>query len=582
MRDTIFALDTETFYDKEYSVKTLGPVAYVNDPRFDCYLVSIAGDDGFTWVGHPKDAPWDRIAGHTWVSHNRSFDASVYLRLVALGIAPDAGPSEWHCTADLCAFLQFPRSLADACRELFGVALNKGVRSRASGKHYQDELNLDSEMEDYALDDAKYCLRLWVEFGHLWPEHERRLSNLTSLWGFAGIHIDGNRLDQDTATLTRLRWEAEQALPWTKDSDAVVLSVKHLAACCREAGIPPPPSLAMTDDECEAWLEKYGAEYPWVGAMRDWRRTNMLLTKYQAIKARTNAAGRMAYGLKYCGAQHTGRWSGDAGVNVQNLPRGELYGCTLRGVFVPAPGHKFVVADFSQIEPRVLAWLAEDAKLLAEMAAHPDFYEAQARAMGLWDKPEPLKTDKELRHMVKGLNLGLGYGLGWKRFAEMTGMEVKEAKRLVDLYKSKNKPVLKMWDTLDRMAINASKREDRTLKLDLPSGRQITYFNVRSQKGLTAEVVRGGRRTYIWGGFMTENMVQATARELFAAALLRVHEIEDCRVVWHIHDEIVCEVRADQAEAKQREIEAAMIERPEWAADLPLAVESSIEERYTK
>ena len=577
-----YAIDFETFYDKAYSVKTLGPVAYVNDPLFDAYLVSIAGDDGLTWVGNPKDAPWDRIAGAVWLSHNRGFDAAVFLRLVALRTAPDVGPSEWHCTADMCAYLQFPRALADACKELFGVALNKDVRARAAGKHYQDELSLDSEMEDYALDDAKYCLRLWVEYGHLWPEHERRLSNLTTLWGYAGIHVDGERLGRDIAALTRQRWDAEQKLPWTKDSDTVVLSVKHLAACCRDAGIPPPPSLAMTDDDCEAWLEKYGEQYPWVGAMRDWRRTNMLLTKYEAIKARTNPAGRMAYSLKYCGAPHTGRWSGDAGVNMQNLPRGELFGCTLRNVFIPAPGHKFVVADFSQIEPRVLAWLADDSKLLAEMAAHPDFYEAQARAMGLWSGDDPLKSNKELRHMVKGLNLGLGYGMGWKKFAAMTGMETAEAKRLVDLYQSKNKPVLRMWDELERLARVASKREDRTLKLDLPSGRQITYYNLRSQKGLTAEVVRGGRRTYIWGGLMTENMVQAAARELFAAALLRVNEIKDCRVVWHVHDEIICEVRADQAEAKQAEIEAAMIARPGWAKDLPLAVESSVEEAYTK
>ena len=178
--------------------------------------------------------------------------------------------------------------------------------------------------------------------------------------------------------------------------------------------------------------------------------------------------------------------------------------------------------------------------------------------------------------------MGMGYGMGWKKFASITGMEKAEAKRLVDLYQSKNKPVLKMWDTLERLARVASKRDDRTLKLDLPSGRQITYFNVRSQKGLTAEVVRGGRRTYIWGGFLTENMTQAVARELFAAALLRVHDIEDCRVVWHIHDEIVCEVRADLAETKQKEVEAAMIQRPAWAADLPLAVESSIEKEYTK
>lgn len=582
MANTTYAVDFETFYDADYSIKTLGVMAYVNHTKFDAYLVSIAGDDGFEFVGRPKDAPWDRIAEATWVSHNRSFDAAVYLRLVKLGVVLDLGPDEWHCTADMCAYLQFPRALADACKELFGAELRKDVRAAQRGKKYTDELWPDGELAEYAMEDARWCLKLWINYGHLWPDHERRLSHLNTMWGYAGVRVDRDLLDKDAAHLTQLRWNAEQALPWTKDSDAVVLSVKHLAACCRDAGIPPPPSLAMTDDECEAWLDEYGEKYPWVGAMRDWRRTNMLLTKYQAIKARTSPLGVLSYGLKYCGAQHTGRWSGDAGVNMQNLPRGELYGCTLRHVFVPAPGHKFVVADFAQIEPRVLAWLAEDTKLLAEMADHPDYYEAQARAMGLWSNPEPLRTDPKLRHMVKGLNIGLGYGMGWKKYSEITGTEPAEAKRLVDLYQSKNKPVLKMWDQLERLARIAAKRTERILRLDLPSGRQITYFNLRMDKGLTAEVVRGGRRTYVWGGFITENMVQAVAREVFAAALLRVAAIPDCRVVFHVHDEIVCEVGADQAEAKQREIEAAMIARPDWAHDLPVAVESSIEERYTK
>jgi hypothetical protein len=579
-----FAVDFETEFDKSYSVKTLGPVAYVNDTRFNCYLVSICGDDGFEWVGHPKDAPWWQINGGTWVSHNRGFDAAVFLRLLKMGIVPDqVGPSEWFCTADLCAYLQFPRALADACQELFGVKLKKDVRAKQRGKKYPDELWPDSELAEYAMDDARYCLKLWIEYGHLWPDHERWLSHLTTFWGYGGIYVDRNRVEQDIAALKTLRWNAEQALPWTGDGETVVLSVKHLAAACRDAGIEPPPSLAMTDEDCEAWLEKYGDQYPWVGAMRDWRRTNMLLTKYEAIRNRTDARNRMSYNLKYCGAQHTGRWSGDAGVNMQNLPRGDLFGCNLRNVFIPAPGHKFVVADFSQIEPRVLAWLAEDHKLLDEIAKHHDFYEAQARAMGLWSGDAELRSDPKTRHLVKGLNLGLGYGMSWQRFAQITGMDPTEAQRLTALYRAKNKPVLDMWGELERKArIAAGRKDNRTLSLELPSGRTIRYFDMKNNPKLTGAVVRGGRRVFLWGGFLTENMTQAVAREVMAAALLRVDQIPDCRIVWHVHDEIICEVPDALAGAKQREIESAMTAPPEWASDLPIAVESSIEERYTK
>jgi hypothetical protein len=577
-----FAFDTETYYDKDYSVKSLGPVAYALDPRFDCYMVSIAGDDGFEWVGHPKDAPWDRLHNHTWVSHNAAFDAAVFLRMLKDDIVPDGTfPSEWHCTADLCAYLQFPRSLADSCRALFGVALNKDVRTKQQGKHHQAELTLDTELVDYALDDARYCLRLWQEYGDRWPEHERRLSHLTRFWGMAGVHVDAAMIDRDIAALMKMRWEAEQALPWTSDGDAVVLSVKHLAEACRGAGIEPPPSLAMDNEECDEWLEKYGAEYPWVGAMRQWRRTNMLLTKYEAIKRRVRGE-QMPYNLKYCGAAHTGRWSGDAGVNMQNLPRGEMFGCTLRHVFVPSPGRKFIVADFSQIEMRVLAWLADDTRLIQAIAEHPDFYEAMARVMGLWSGDQPLKSDPALRHKVKGIGLGLGYGMGPVKFAKVAQIEPEEARRLVNLYKDTNKPVVRMWRELERMARKAATGNQRELSLALPSGRTIRYFDVKMDRGITAALTLGGRRAFLTGPHLTENMTQATARELMAAALLRVDEIDDCRVVWHVHDEIIAEVPEALVKQKQQEIEAAMCAIPDWAAGLPVAVESSIEERYTK
>jgi len=582
---TTFAIDFETYYDKDYSVKTLGPVAYVNDSRFDAYLVSIVGDNGFEWVGHPSQAPWPVISGHRWVSHNASFDQPVFLRLVALGIVPnDVSPCEWLCTADLCAYLQKPRSLKDACSVLFGVKLNKAVRSRLSGKRHSGELFPDKSLLEYALDDSRYCLRLWTSLELQWPAHERELSHLTRWWGVAGVFVDLARLAADMATLARLRAEAQQQIPWVRDDADVVLSKRHLALNCREAGIEPPKSLAMDDEDCAIWEDTYGEQFPWVAAMRQWRRTNMLLAKYEAIQRRTLGKGCMSYNLKYCGAQHTGRWSGDAGVNLQNLPRGDMFGVNLRACFIPAPGCVFVVVDFSQIEPRVLAWLTEDSRLLGHIHACSDFYEAQARSMGLWDKSEPLRSDPALRHKIKGLNLGLAYGMGWKRFQLLTSLDTAECKRLVALYQEKNKPVLAMWDELERKARKASQRKNTpVLQLELPSGRVIQYFDVQTKKGLTAQFVQGSKeRKYITGPLLTENVTQAVAREVFAAALLRVQTITDCRVVWHVHDEIICEVPKNLAAGKQAEIERVMCVPPEWASDLPIAVESSIEERYTK
>lgn len=586
----VAAVDFETFFGETYSVKTLGPVAYSLHPRFDAYLVSIVADNGLEYVGAPKDAPWNEIAGAVWVSHNAGFDSACWMRLRRDNRVPEAGPCEWHCTADLCAYLQLPRALADVVDLLYGVKLNKAVRERQQGRHYQDELLPETELNDYALADSKWCLRLWIDHGHKWPDNERELSHLTRMWGYAGVSVDLPRLSAGISTLSQIKFDAVKSLPWAAEcDDATVLSVKHLAAECRKAGIEPPASLAMNDEDCEAWETLYGGQFPWVAAMRTWRRSNMLLSKLEAIRARVTDAGVMPINLKYCGAQHTGRWSGDAGVNMQNLPRGEMMGVDLRQCFVPAKGCKFVVADFSQIEPRVLAWLADDTEMLERVRAGVPLYEAHARATMGYTDPRPLKeVDPRMYSLAKARVLGMGYGCGPRKFAQVAVLfgfsdyKESDAKRDVDAFRRSNKPTVAMWDYWDRQLRVSATSENREMRVPLPSGRVIRYFDVKSERGVMARVVQGSPHRYLYGSMVVENIVQATAREVFAAALLRVNQIPGVRIVWHIHDEIVAEVSAINAERLQGEIERAMCVPPEWAKDLPVAVESSIEEAYTK
>jgi hypothetical protein len=129
----VVGVDFETAYSREYSVRSLGVHRYVADPRFDAYLVAL-WSPGFQWVGHPADAPWGEIDGSVWVSHNRQFDEAVFERLQQLGVIhPDSGPLEWHDTAALAAYLQAPRNLAGAARELLGMEIEKTVRDQMEG-----------------------------------------------------------------------------------------------------------------------------------------------------------------------------------------------------------------------------------------------------------------------------------------------------------------------------------------------------------------------------------------------------------------------------------------------------------------
>lgn len=472
------AIDFETYYDRDYSLKKMDAWSYVHHPKFDCYLMSVYGyvsqviapadsnlslpfeEKGvadpsienqksktgnlFSWAGHPKDfTRWEIFNNATLIAHNAAFDSLVFKRLQELGVIPQFVPQAsclpckseavadpqignqksaignitWRCTASMSVYLSAPRSLKGACKQLLDIAVDKTQRDKAKGQTSGDLFGND-DITAYALEDARLCYLLWDKYNYLWPEDEQELATLTFVWGQQGIAVDVPRLKQSIQTLETQRFNAAQALPWVDDLDEdTPLSHRKLAEECRKVDIPCPASLAMDDPECEAWENKYGADYAWVDAMRIFRRTNMLLKRFKTVQSRTRQGDHhFPYALKYFGAV-PGRWSGDAGFNVQNMPRGELFNVDLRRCFIPAPGNVFIIADLCQIEPRILAWLIDDAAFLDLVRAGVDIYEAHARSTMGYTDPRSLKdVDPDMRSLAKARTLGLGYGCGPRKF----------------------------------------------------------------------------------------------------------------------------------------------------------------------
>jgi len=602
------AVDFETFYDRDYSLKKMDAWSYVHHPKFDCYLMSVYGhvpitalthleSDAcpppyvlFQWCGHPKDFQhWHLFEGATLVAHNAAFDSLVFKRLQQQRIAPLFLQNlRWRCTAAMAVYFSAPRSLKGACKQLLGIDVDKTQRSKVSGQSGA-ELFGNEALKNYAQEDARLCFLLWDAFRDFWPAEEQELATLTFEWGQQGIGVDLQTLGKSIQTLEKQRFDAVQHLPWVDDfNEDTPLSHRQLALACREAGISCPVSLAMDDPDCEAWEEKYGPEYPWVNAMRIFRRTNMLLSRLYTIRSRVRKEdSRFPYGMKYFGAV-PGRWSGDSGFNVQNMPRGELFGVNLRSCFQPSEGNVFIIADLCQIEPRILAWLIEDEAFLSLVRSGVDIYEAHARSTMGYTDPAPLKeVDPDKRALAKARVLGLGYGCGPQKFVTVAknlgGIDISfaDAKKTVADFRSKNPRISRLWNQLDR---DFKRSAGRDYAIELPSGRGLRYFNVaKTPRGYYAAATeRGGKLRSLYGCLLTENLVQATARDLFAEHLLQINRAGIGRIVFHVHDEVIVEVPESRAEEACSQIQAIMSTTPDWLSGCPVAAEAGIFKRYTK
>ena len=347
--------------------------------------------------------------------------------------------------------------------------------------------------------------------------------------------------------------------------------------------------------------------------------------KYSAMLNCVCADGRIHGLLQFCGAARTGRWAGRL-VQVQNLPQNHLesldearylvrqgdldefemnYGNVtqvlselIRTAFIAAPGHTFHVCDFSAIEARVIAWLAGESWVLDIFRQGGDIYCATASQM--FGVPvEKHGRNAELRQKGKIAALALGYGGAVAALEAMGGARLglteSEEKEIVRLWRDSNPRIVRLWAIIEKAAITAINtgkdvpihrgivvgRKWGMLTITLPSGRTICYpratvgteyndgwrgdHDIIEYEGLNQTTKKWGNiRTY--GGKLTENVVQAIARDILGIVILRARKA-GLPVVFHIHDEIIVEA----AEGQTLEQVEALFDAPiDWCRDLPL------------
>ena len=355
--------------------------------------------------------------------------------------------------------------------------------------------------------------------------------------------------------------------------------------------------------------------------------------KYKVLINGASSDGRLRGLLQYCGASRTGRWGGRL-FQPQNLPRptlkqeqidlgiaamkadcedmlfdnvSELCSSAVRGALVAPPGRKLVVADLSNIEGRVLAWLAgEQWKVDAfrdfDKGVGHDLYKlAYARSFN--KQPEDVTKDERQIGKVQELALGYQGGLGaFNTMASAIGglsLPDERVQELVTAWRKAHPAVREFWYDLERackLAVNEPGArlsvqlltivfKDTWLRIKLPSGRQLCYPNAAIEEGRlvydgTNQYTRKWERLETYGGKICENIVQAVARDVLASGLLRAEEA-GYSVCLHVHDEIIAEV-PDSDEHNVDGLSAIMATNPGWALGLPLAAAGFETLRYRK
>lgn len=597
----VYALDFETYFSlkERVSVTTLGIKAYIRHPKFEATVVSVLGDDGFEFVGHPSEFDWNILCGKHVISHNASFDASIYHEGVALGWWPEVAYHQWDCTADLCAYHGIPRSLAGAAKCLYNEEVSKSVRASMSGKEFSTLTPEEKEeLFDYALGDVHMCLRFWKTLAASWPEQEARISRHTRQVTLRGIPVNERKISDALDCVGKEIHARESIVPWS--DTAKIFSQKALAQACRDIGIDPPKSMNKKDPETIKWVAQHGDKAPFIRAISELRTLNSLQERLRKLRDSV-IDGRASFGLMYSAA-HTRRWGGGGGAfNGQNMNSTETFGINLRHVIEAPPGKTFIIADLSQIEVRVLLYLAGDKRMLDKIREHDDIYQAFAEEFGMWDSSKGrLRSDPTIRKLVKAIVLGCGFSAYPNAFASMSGMSIQEATHAVHTYRTSMRRVVAFWEkcvsaaksydgsrpqirTVDGKLVTVP--ADSTYRVKLPSGNVLNYRNHRLDgEDVLAEVMtpKGFRTARLWAGVLSENATQATARDVFAEKLLEIENTFPGSIIYHVHDEVILEVPDSDVDAALDRVTRILSSPPDWCRSLPLACEAHASKLYDK
>lgn len=649
--ERMLVVDFETRWDsKSYTLSKLTTEQYIRHPQFKAFGLAykdLADDEPPVWVSH-EDIPawvesidWDTTAV---VAHNAQFDVAI------LSWVYGAKPCFIFDTLSMARALfgvEGGNSLAKLA-ERYGLP-PKGEAVNSSNGLADLSYEVEQELAEYCKHDVTLCqhilekLAMEVEGGY--PVKELKLIDMTlKMFINPVLGLDKEMLNE---AIVEEREKREALLEKIKVKESALASNDQFADVLRELGVTPPKKVSKTTGKEAYAFAKNDALFQ---ALLNSDNEDVALIcearlKVKSTLERTRAQrfvdiaerGTLPVPLHYYGA-HTGRWSASkgSGLNLQNLKRGSF----LRKAICAPEGYTLVVCDLSQIEPRVLAYLADYQPLLEIFASGQDAYAAfGAQMFGI---PGLNKKDHaDLRQSAKSALLGCGYGMGWasfsaqlltgflgapptrydKAFAKQLGVTSQDvadfiswernlemmadiprtctddellvhcvsAKKIIDIYRSRAREVVSFWDLCGGLIKHSlADGKEYTHKcltfskesIRLPSGLSLRYPDLTGSADEKGRVQwhYGVDKKKLYGGKIVENVVQAVARCVMTDGMLRIQKRYSC--VLTVHDEVVVLVPEDEAKEAEAWVLEQMVADPPYMKGIPLDAETGCNKRY--
>ena len=614
---SFITLDFESYYTKGLGFKTQTTEEYVKDRRFEVIGVGVKIDDQpSTWFSgthaeikeHLMKIDWDDTA---LLCHNTLFDGCILA---------------WHFginPAFMFDTLCMARAIhgVDAGGSLKALALRYGIGEKGDEViHAEGKKRLDFSEEElhrygeYCKNDVDLTLRLFNILASAFPHNEIKLIDMTlRMFTQPVFHVDDALLQDRLIDLQEEKMALLQTLMeklQCKDEEAVrkkLASGKQFAAILTEHNIEVPMkeskgkqskgkmtyALAKNDEGFLKLVEHEDEFIQHLCAVRLGTMSTLEESRIQRfIDIGKRNKGRLPIPLKYYGA-HTGRWAGSDKVNFQNLPSRDKKKKTLKNAVIPPDDHIVINCDSSQIEARVLAWLAGQEDVVKQFANGEDVYSSFATK--IYGRPIS-KSNPVERFVGKTCILGLGYGTGALKLQHTLKtsppgaiVTEDEAKSYVKTYRDANDQIIQLWRDGDKVIADLANwgdikpfyyGEHKCLKITkegvhLPNGLMIRYpelkLNTEESKSQYTYKSRKGPVS-IWGGSLVENVVQALARIVVGEQMLKVQE--RYRVALTVHDAAVIVVPEAQKDEALAYIVECMSVAPDWASGLPVTCEA--------